>query len=220
MAGIMLVVMGLTGLARLSNSFPDLSLSASQTASRFSSRRRRSRISSDCRWSRAERVCSANEGPPDHLDTTQWPTGSLRRFARVYPPLAASDTADSWVDRGAFWGNSNRRRALGCLWRHREPFGGNPSGLPSFSIPHFSPALVELLLPSAITVAFLAAVESLLSAVVADGMIHDRHDSNTELVAQGIANIASPLFGGFPATGAIARTATNVRSGANRPWQE
>jgi SulP family sulfate permease len=96
-------------------------------------------------------------------------------------------------------------------------FGGIPSGLPSFSIPHFSPAVIQLLLPSAITIAFLAAVESLLSAVVADGMIHDRHDSNVELVAQGIANIASPLFGGIPATGAIARTATNVRSGARSP---
>jgi SulP family sulfate permease len=96
-------------------------------------------------------------------------------------------------------------------------FGGIPRGLPTFSMPHFTPQLVELLLPSAVTVAFLAAVESLLSAVVADGMIHDRHDSNMELVAQGIANVASPLFGGIPATGAIARTATNVRSGAKSP---
>ena len=96
-------------------------------------------------------------------------------------------------------------------------FGGIPSGMPAFSIPDFNLDLVQLLLPSAVTVAFLAAVESLLSAVVADGMIHDRHDSNTELVAQGIANIASPLFGGIPATGAIARTATNVRSGAKSP---
>jgi SulP family sulfate permease len=96
-------------------------------------------------------------------------------------------------------------------------FGGIPGGLPSFSFPHFSPALVQDLLPSAITVAFLAAVESLLSAVVADGMIHDRHNSNVELVAQGIANVASPLFGGIPATGAIARTATNIRSGARSP---
>ena len=69
----------------------------------------------------------------------------------------------------------------------------------------------------AVTIALLAAIESLLSAVVADGMIDDRHDSNQELVAQGIANIASPLFGGIPATGAIARTATNIRSGARTP---
>ena len=73
------------------------------------------------------------------------------------------------------------------------------------------------LLPSAFTVALLAAVESLLSAVVADSMSGDRHNSNVELVAQGVANIASPLFGGIPATGAIARTATNIRSGALTP---
>ena len=73
------------------------------------------------------------------------------------------------------------------------------------------------LLPSAFTVALLAAVESLLSAVVADGMSGDRHNSNVELMAQGIANIVSPLFGGIPATGAIARTATNIRSGAQTP---
>src|ERR671939_1599509 len=69
----------------------------------------------------------------------------------------------------------------------------------------------------AMTVALLAAIESLLSAVVADGMIGGRHDSNMELIAQGVANIASPLFGGLPATGAIARTATNIRSGAQTP---
>lgn len=96
-------------------------------------------------------------------------------------------------------------------------FGGIPRGFPSFSLPHISAESLELLVPSAITIAFLAAVESLLSAVVADGMIHDRHNSNVELVAQGVANIASPLLGGIPATGAIARTATNVRSGAKSP---
>jgi SulP family sulfate permease len=73
------------------------------------------------------------------------------------------------------------------------------------------------LIPSAVTVALLGAVESLLSAVVADGMIGHKHNSNVELVAQGLANLASPLFGGIPATGAIARTATNIRSGAQTP---
>ena len=76
---------------------------------------------------------------------------------------------------------------------------------------------MKQVLPSAFTIAFLAGVESLLSAVVADGMTGRRHRSNCELVAQGIANIASPLFGGMPATGAIARTATNIRSGAVSP---
>jgi SulP family sulfate permease len=96
-------------------------------------------------------------------------------------------------------------------------FGGIPLGLPPFALPHFQAAQIVLLLPSAFTVAFLAAVESLLSAVVADGMSGDHHNSNVELVGQGIANIVSPLFGGIPATGAIARTATNIRAGAQTP---
>jgi SulP family sulfate permease len=76
---------------------------------------------------------------------------------------------------------------------------------------------LRTLFPSAVTIALLGAIESLLSAVVADGMIGARHRSNMELVAQGIANIASPLFGGIPATGAIARTATNVKNGGRTP---
>jgi SulP family sulfate permease len=96
-------------------------------------------------------------------------------------------------------------------------FGGIPQGFPPFAVPPVQPDTIVALLPSALTVAFLAAVESLLSAVVADGMSGDRHKSNLELVAQGIANIASPFFGGIPATGAIARTATNIRSGALTP---
>lgn len=96
-------------------------------------------------------------------------------------------------------------------------FGGIPQGLPPFSLPAFRPDLIVPLLPSALTVALLAAVESLLSAVVADGMSGDKHNSNVELIAQGVANLLSPLFGGIPATGAIARTATNIRSGAKTP---
>lgn len=96
-------------------------------------------------------------------------------------------------------------------------FGGIPTSLPKFSIPSFHLQQVIALLPSAFTVALLAAIESLLSAVVADTMSGYRHNSNVELVAQGIANFASPLFGGLPATGAIARTATNIRSGARTP---
>ena len=96
-------------------------------------------------------------------------------------------------------------------------FGGIPQGFPHFAFPRFHFADVLPLLPSAFTVALLAAVESLLSAVVADSMSGDRHKSNVELVAQGVANIVSPMFGGIPATGAIARTATNIRSGASTP---
>jgi SulP family sulfate permease len=96
-------------------------------------------------------------------------------------------------------------------------FGGVPSGLPAFQIPAFQPSLVLTLLSPAVTVAMLGAIESLMSAVVADRMSGDRHNPNVELVAQGVANIISPMFGGLPATGAIARTATNVRSGARTP---
>jgi len=96
-------------------------------------------------------------------------------------------------------------------------FGGVPSGLPAFHLPRFRPDLVLTLLSPALTVAMLGAIESLLSAVVSDRMSGDRHDPNVELTAQGIANVVSPLFGGLPATGAIARTATNIRAGARTP---
>lgn len=97
-------------------------------------------------------------------------------------------------------------------------FGGIPTGLPDFQLPSFRADLIMPLLPSALTVALLAAIESLLSAVVADSMSNDRHNSNVELVAQGIANLTVPLFGGIPVTGAIARTATNIRAGARSPF--
>ena len=96
-------------------------------------------------------------------------------------------------------------------------FGGIPNTLPLPSLPHLTLATMRDLLPSAFTIAFLAGIESLLSAVVADGMTGQRHRSNCELIAQGIANIASALFGGMPATGAIARTVTSIRSGAQSP---
>jgi SulP family sulfate permease len=96
-------------------------------------------------------------------------------------------------------------------------FGGIPSGLPHFEIPAFRPELIHGLLGPALTVAMLGAIESLMSAVVSDRMSNDRHNPNVELVAQGVANVVSPMFGGLPATGAIARTATNIRSGAQSP---
>jgi SulP family sulfate permease len=96
-------------------------------------------------------------------------------------------------------------------------FGGIPSGLPTLHVPSFRPELVLGLLSPAFTVALLGAIESLLSAVVSDRMSGDRHNPNVELVAQGVANIVSPMFGGLPATGAIARTATNVRAGGRTP---
>ncbi len=96
-------------------------------------------------------------------------------------------------------------------------FGEISSALPAPSIPTVSMAMIGELIAPAFAIALLAAIESLLSAVVADGMIGGRHRSNMELVAQGVANIASPLFGGIPATGAIARTATNVKNGGRTP---
>src|SRR4029078_538523 len=92
-----------------------------------------------------------------------------------------------------------------------------PHALPSLHVPTFDWRHLQDLVRPATTIALLAAIESLLVCVVADGMIDDRHDSNQELMAQGLANILSPLFGGIAATGAIARTATNVKSGARSP---
>ena len=96
-------------------------------------------------------------------------------------------------------------------------FGGLPRELPKFAWPDISIPQALLLIGPAFTIAMLCAIESLLSAVVADGMTGSKHDSNQELIGQGIANIVAPLFGGFAATGAIARTATNIRNGATSP---
>lgn len=96
-------------------------------------------------------------------------------------------------------------------------FGGIPQGLPTLQFPEVSAARVIELIGPAFTIAMLGAIESLLSAVVADGMAGTRHDSNQELIGQGVANVVAPLFGGFAATGAIARTATNVRNGGTSP---
>src|SRR6266481_3217876 len=96
-------------------------------------------------------------------------------------------------------------------------FGGIPKGLPHFVLPQFHYDTARQLLSPALTVAMLGAIESLMSAVVSDKMSHDKHNPNVELIAQGFANILSPLVGGLPATGAIARTATNVRAGAKTP---
>src|ERR1700675_4797104 len=96
-------------------------------------------------------------------------------------------------------------------------FGGIPSGLPKLQIPQFRLDLLRPLISPAVTVAMLGAIESLMSAVVSDRMSGNKHNPNVELVAQGVPNIFSPLFGGLPPTGAIARPATNIRSGAKTP---
>src|SRR5205814_3630125 len=96
-------------------------------------------------------------------------------------------------------------------------FGAINAALPAPALPAVTPPQLPGLLAPAFTIALLGAIESLLSAVVADGMIGTKHRSNMELVAQGIANIVTPLFGGIPATGAIARTATNIKAGGRTP---
>ncbi|MHC8331478.1 SulP family inorganic anion transporter [Pseudomonas sp. LB3P25] len=96
-------------------------------------------------------------------------------------------------------------------------FGGIPQGLPAFSLPEITLSRVIDLIGPAFTIAMLGAIESLLSAMVADGMAGTKHDSNQELIGQGVANLVTPLFGGFAATGAIARTATNIRNGGTSP---
>ena len=96
-------------------------------------------------------------------------------------------------------------------------FGGVPQALPAFALPEFHWRTVRYLLHPAITIALLCAIESLLCARVADAMIRDRHNPNQELMAQGVANFVAPLFGGIPATGTVARTTTNVRAGAQTP---
>ncbi|TAK91235.1 MAG: STAS domain-containing protein [Burkholderiaceae bacterium] len=96
-------------------------------------------------------------------------------------------------------------------------FGGIPQGLPAFELPTFTWSLSKQLVAPTITIALLCAIESLLCARVADNMIDERHDPNQELMAQGVANFVTPFFGGIPATGTIARTVTNIRSGATSP---
>jgi SulP family sulfate permease len=131
----------------------------------------------------------------------------LPRMARVPGPLLALVAATAAQALFRFEGVATIGSA----------FGGIPQGLPVPQFPQLTASRVIELLGPAFAIAMLGAIESLLSAVVADGMAGTRHNSNQELVGQGIANIAAPLFGGFAATGAIARTATNVRSGGTSP---
>ena len=152
------------------------------------------------------------------LGTVQWPALAYRRgISRHRHLFAAPDQAHSRIDS-----RPGRCTVLVAL----RGFQSRPSAASSaefppvfrnFRFPRSARTRCCRCSPSALTVALLAAVESLLSAVVADSMSGTRHNSNVELVAQGIANLASPLFGGIPATGAIARTATNIRAGARTP---
>lgn len=131
----------------------------------------------------------------------------LRRLAPAFPGLIVAVAAGSAAALLFGW----------PVETIADRFGALPAGLPAPSLPRLDLAKVVEVLPSACLIAFLAAIESLLSAMVADRMIDDNHRPNAELMAQGAANIGSALFGGMPATGAIARTATNVRAGGRTP---
>ena len=152
--------------------------------------------------------------PGMHLETTALALFTLavllispRIFKRVPAPLVAMVAATVLQWFFEFKGVATIGSA----------FGGIPQSLPHFEVPAITFSQVLLLIGPAFTIALLGAIESLLSAVVADSMAGTKHDSNQELIGQGIANIFSPLFGGFASTGAIARTATNIRNGATSP---
>jgi SulP family sulfate permease len=153
-----------------------------------------------------------------HWDTLSWPATAMSCAAllgivlvRRLRPAFPSSVLVLFLGTAVAWGLHLPLETIDTR------FGGIPSGWPPFALPHFRLNLVLPLLSPTLTVAMLGAIESLLSAVVADRMSGDKHDPNVELFAQGVANIMSPLAGGLPATGAIARTATNIRSGARTP---
>jgi SulP family sulfate permease len=131
----------------------------------------------------------------------------MMRFVKRVPGSIVALIAGTWIA----WQFGLPLETIGTR------FGGIPHGLPQIAIPAIRPDLALRLLSPALTIMMLGAIESLLSAVVADRMSGDKHNPNVELFAQGVANVFSPLVGGLPATGAIARTATNIRSGAKTP---
>ncbi|MGV6801579.1 MAG: SulP family inorganic anion transporter [bacterium] len=156
------------------------------------------------------------------LDTLAWPTFgitlltgvlivTLRQLAPKWPGLIVAVAITSLI---AFYASPSMHQPIETIVSR---YGDLPRGLPMPSLPPLSLEKIFELLPSAFIIAFLASIESLLSAVVADRMIGGKHRPNAEVMAQGSANIASALFGGLPATGAIARTATNVRAGGHTP---
>lgn len=153
-----------------------------------------------------------------HLSHTQWQTAVIGAIAlgvvvgwpRITRKVPAAVMAVI-VSSAAVWALQWPVATIGTK------FGGLPSGFPGWHLPSLSLDSVRAVLAPAFTIAALGAIESLLSATVADGMADTRHDSDSELIGQGIANFMAPLFGGFAATGAIARTAANIRSGARSP---
>ena len=164
----------------------------------------------------------AGKRPLDFMETIEMIWESLARGVNKYALLVGVVTLIVFV----LWKRYNKKFPpapvallggiiMSLFFMDKMPIVGDiPRGLPSFKMLHFDFETMKILLPSAFTVAMLGAIESLLSAVVADGMTGTKHDSNKELVAQGMGNVIVPFFGGIPATGAIARTATNIKNGA------
>ena len=219
MAGVMLILLGATGMGTAVNFIPRPVvvgftngigvLIASTQIKDFLGLQR----------GRAERVLAAH-GDARAQRRRLFPGGrrARRGDGRDAARLAPARAARSRLHRRACWAARRRSSLFGLpVETIGTRFGGIPSGWPHLVVPAFRADLMPVLFRPALTVAMLGAIESLMSAVVADRMGGDRHNPNVELIAQGIANIASPLVGGLPATGAIARTATNIRSGARTP---
>jgi SulP family sulfate permease len=138
-----------------------------------------------------------------------WPRFGWKRLPGIIVAMVVASVAVTLLG----WPHAHGLATVGS----RFGPGAVPSGIPPFRLPFVSLERIRGLIAPAITIALLGSIESLLSAVVADGLINDRHNANTELVAQGVANIACPFFCGLPATGAIARTSANVRAGGTSP---
>lgn len=159
--------------------------------------------------------------PLDFIETAEMIFESLSRGINIYALIIGITTLFIFI----VWKKYNKKFPpapiallggilISLFFSEKIPVVGNiPSGLPNFDMLNFNFENIKLLLPSAFTIAMLGAIESLLSAVVADGMTGTKHNSNKELIAQGIGNIIVPFFGGIPATGAIARTAANIKNG-------
>jgi len=232
LAGIILIVMGLTGLGSMIKYIPypvTLGFTAGIGATIFTGQIK------DLLGLHA--LNAGDKVPPEfigkvqwcfaHASTINWPTAALGVGCAVviflWPKLVTRRVPGPVVVLLAATALAQVLRSkLGVqIETIGDRFGEMPSSLPPITLPHVewaqAPALLRELGGPAFTIAMLAAIESLLCAVVADGMLGTRHRSNTELIAQGVANVAAPLLGGIPATGAIARTATNIQSGGRTP---
>ena len=219
LAGVMLIVMGLLGLGKLLQFIPypvTTGFTAGIGLLIFTSQLK------DFFGLRVENL------PADFLGRMQGCVAGMSTFAptalgigaatlvvmllvRRFIPRIPAPFVGIFVTTAAAWALGLDVETIGSR------FGGIPAMLPQFTLPAEYAGTLRDIFPDAMTIALLAGIESLLSAVVADGMTGERHDSSTELVGLGVANIGSVLFGGIPATGAIARTATNIRAGACSP---